>query len=433
MPLVASKEGYVIGSSRLADGPVRIELQRIPQADYPDYCWVDPAPNATETHNCGNCHQEIYDEWQRGGHAHSATNRRFLELYGGSDREKPGSDQWNLLAELPHGAAVCASCHAPSVEFDDPATDDMRRIAGVAAHGVHCDFCHKVQDVSIEQVGLTHGRFGMRLLRPRQGQLFFGPLEDVDRGEDTFSAVQRESRYCASCHEGTLFGVHVYKTWSEWLESPARQQGLQCQSCHMAPDGALSNIAPGMGGIERDPQTLASHDLLPGGQQAMLRRALEVDISTHREAQGWQCEVSIVARHVGHRVPTGFVDRHLILIVEAKDESGQALPARSGGVLPAAAGDLTARTGHLFGRLLHDDAGHSPVPFWRASGELSDTRLRPDQRESFAFGFPRSAARLSVRLIYRRFWQQVAQAKGWPSDDIVVWERDLGLDEALSQ
>ena len=72
----------------------------------------------------------------------------------------------------------------------------------------------------------------------RPKQLFFGPLDDVDRGEDAFSPLYRESRYCASCHEGIVFGVHVYSTYSEWLSSPARRAGKQCQDCHMAPTGA---------------------------------------------------------------------------------------------------------------------------------------------------------------------------------------------------
>src|SRR5262249_41172103 len=150
---------------------------------------------------------------------------------------------WNLRADHPFGIGVCASCHAPTAGFDD----DLTRLGGVAARGVHCDYCHKGADVTDGPLGLTHGRFGLKLLRPRDDQLFFGSLDDVDRGEDAYSPLYRQSRYCASCHEGVVFGVHVYSTYSEWLDSPARRQGQQCQSCHMAPTGRMSNIAPGKG------------------------------------------------------------------------------------------------------------------------------------------------------------------------------------------
>jgi hypothetical protein len=427
LPLTAWKEGYLIGSAAAARDDVTIELVPLPRVDNADYAWVDPTPNGAQPQNCGNCHPEIYDQWQHGGHAHSATNPRFLDLYGDGDGDaKRGSHgQWNLLAELPHGAAVCGSCHAPSLEFDDPASEDMRLVEGTSARGVHCDFCHKVRDVSAEQLGLSHGRFGMRLLRPRQGQLFFGPLEDVDRGEDTFSHVQRESRYCAACHEGILFGVHVYQTWSEWQASPARRQGLECQSCHMAPDGHLANIAPNMGGIDRDPRSLANHDLFPGGQLAMLRRALAMDIRVERGQDEVECRVELMARGVGHRVPTGFVDRHLILVVEAFDSAGDLLSPAEGNQLPAAAGDVAGQAGKLFGRWLHDEKGHGPVPFWRAAGEGADTRLQPERAEFMTFAFPEAATRLRVRLIYRRFWQEVAQAKGWLDDALVVFDREV--------
>src|SRR5262249_31537693 len=143
--------------------------------------------------------------------------------------------------------------------FNDPGYNDLRRAEGVALQGVHCDYCHKIAEVDNPQPGLTHGRFGLKLRRPAEGQLFFGPLDDVDRGDDAYSPLYRESRYCASCHEGTVFGVPVYTTYSEWLASPAAREGKQCQDCHMAPTGLLTNLAPGKGGIPRDPKTLANH------------------------------------------------------------------------------------------------------------------------------------------------------------------------------
>jgi hypothetical protein len=35
-----------------------------------------------------------------------------------------------------------------------------------------------------------------------------------------------------------------------------------------------------------------------------------------------------------------------------------------------------------------------------------------------------------VRLIYRRFWQEVAQAKGWAADDLVVFDRQVSVEPA---
>src|SRR5207249_5009167 len=157
------------------------------------------------------------------------------------------------LDQHPDGAGVCTACHAPTIAVGDPARYDLSKVRGVDAHGVHCDYCHKVSGDGGGRIGYTHGRYKLELKRPSEGQLFFGPLDDVDRGEDAYSGFYRESRYCAACHEGVVFGVHVYSTYSEWLDSPARRQGRHCQDCHMRPTGTMTNIAPGKGGIERDP------------------------------------------------------------------------------------------------------------------------------------------------------------------------------------
>src|SRR5262249_55033579 len=156
-------------------------------------------------------------EWSAGGHARSATGHHFRSLYDGTSWEGKANVGWGLLTQHPDGAGVCSSCHAPALRDDDPALLDLRRVSGVAARGVHCDFCHKVAGFGGDMSGLSHGRFNLRLLRPSQEQLFFGPLDDVDRGEDAYSPLYRDSRYCAACHEGVVFGVHVYSTFSEWL------------------------------------------------------------------------------------------------------------------------------------------------------------------------------------------------------------------------
>jgi len=32
---------------------------------------------------------------------------------------------------------------------------------------------------------------------------------------------------------------------------------------------------------------------------------------------------------------------------------------------------------------------------------------------------------MRLRLLYRRFWDEVAKTKGWPDDDIVIVDRTL--------
>lgn len=419
--ITAWKEGYFIGGSPFSLSPI-LRLTRLPAEDNSEYEWVDPAPNSFEIHNCANCHAEIYREWSDSGHAHSVTGRRFRNLYEGTDWHGNANVGWGLLTQYADGAGVCASCHAPAAK-----EYDLRQVQDVAAHGVHCDYCHKIESVAKGTIGLSHGRFNLRLLRPSEGQIFFGALDDVDRGEDAYSPLYRDSRYCASCHEGVVFGVHVYSTFSEWQASPAARQGQQCQDCHMKPTGRMSNMAPGHGGIPRDPKTLANHRFFDGSQSAMLRRSVKSSVRFERQADQVRAYVRLWAEGVGHCLPTGFVDRHLVLVVEGQTSEGRTVPLRAGPKLPALAGEeLAGRPGRLYARVLRDFEGRSPVPFWLAAPDPPpDTRLLPGKVEEDVFDFPATLTRLRLRVLYRRFWPEVARAKHWPADDrdLLVLER----------
>jgi hypothetical protein len=430
--VTAGRYGYFIAGRRVEDGSFDLRLKPLPAEDSEDYEWVDPAPDPATAGNCGNCHLDIYREWATGGHSRSATGRHFRNLYEGTDWSGENGVGWGLLTDHPDGAAVCASCHAPAIPAGDSALLDLRELKGVALHGVHCDYCHKVRGVADGTLGLTHGRFNLRLLRPQpdHGQIFFGPLDDVDRGEDAYAPLYRDSRYCASCHEGIVFGVHVYSTYLEWQQSPAWRAGKQCQDCHMKPTGRMTNFAPGHGGIERNPRTLANHRFFDGSQADMLHRCVRVSADARKENGRVRVEVRVGVEDVGHRVPTGFIDRHLILVVEGLRAKGEGIPADSGPRLPAVAGqELAGRSGRLYAKLLKDFDGHSPAPFWKANPEPVDTRLTPGEVDRSEYTFPGQVEKVRVRVVYRRFWEEVARSKNWPDRDLLVFERTFDVVE----
>ena len=424
--LTASKPGY-----RIASAPghsFSLKLEHLPTNDHDAYVWIDPHPDPAQANNCANCHGVIYREWQQSAHAKSATNPKFLSLYAGTDGQGPVQKTWNARAERPDGAAVCATCHVPTLR--SPTLDyDIREATGVAKSGIHCDYCHKIADAPTDKLGIRFGRDGLHLLRPANGDLLsFGPLDDAVRKGESFghSPLYKESRYCASCHEGIVFGVHVYGTYSEWLESPAKQQGKQCQDCHMAPTGKMTNIAPGKGGIERDPKTLASHHT-PGGSLDMLRQSLKLNVRASGVPGGRQVEVDLVAQRVGHRVPTGFVDRQLILLVEAFDEKGRRVELLDGPKLPASAGKGKDSPGMLYAKQLFGENGRSPVPFWLHVTKIEDTRLFPEQADRRTFLFSSAVRRVTVQLWYRRFWHEVAHLRGWNDNDMLIVEQSFSL------
>jgi hypothetical protein len=421
--ITAWKKGFFIGSAEFGRGVLTIRLTPLPGKDNEKYQWVDPTPGS-EKHACANCHAEIFREWSTSQHARSVTGYHFRNLYEGTARDGKTPAGWGLLRDHPDGAGVCASCHAPTVRDDDPALFDLTRAKGVNAQGVHCDYCHKIAETAIRFDGRAHGRFNLDLLRPKEGQLFFGPLDDSAQGDDALLPLYRDSRYCASCHEGVVFGVPVYTTYSEWLASPARKAGKHCQDCHMTPTGKMTNFAPGHGGVERDPRTLANHRFFQGSLQEMLRDCLKVKVTVSATPKEIISLVRLEVEGAGHAVPTGFVDRHLLLIVECLGADNRRLSPRAGPILPSAAGPTwEGKAGRLYAKLLKGLKGNSPAPFWRAEPRPNDTRLLPGKSDETKHSFPPGVMRIRVRILYRRFWEEDAQRKGWPNGDLVIFEK----------
>ncbi|MBX7164720.1 MAG: hypothetical protein K1X74_00105 [Pirellulales bacterium] len=430
--VTAALPGYVIAGAIVSAQPSTAQsvlgplvVRPVPDLDHADYAWVDPRPSAEQQQNCGNCHRGIYDDWSKSGHARAATNHHFKNVYDGTDATGQANRGWNLLAEHPEGAGVCTACHAPGVAAGTTAYDDLRAARSVDALGVHCDFCHKVAAAPEVPLGRTHGRYGLELRRPAEGQLFFGPWDDVARGEDVYTPLFTESRYCASCHEGVVFGTQVYGTYSEYLDSPAARAGKQCQDCHMAPTGQVTNIAPGKGGLARDPRTISDHRF-PAATAARLRAALGVEIAWQVGETRAQLEITLAARDVGHSVPTGFIDRNLVLVVAALDEHGQPLDREQGAELPELAGaEIQGRCGVVLAKQLRGPQGEQPVPFWQPQELVADTRLHPAQPQTHRWSFTGVAARLHVQLVYRRFWPATAAEKAWNDNEELVFDESF--------
>ena len=196
----------------------------------------------------------------------------------------------------------------------------------------------------------------------------------------------------------------------------------------MKPTGRMTNIASGNGGVERDPQTLGNHLFFDGSQEEMLRRCLQASVECQRSDDGVRAVVRLWTEGAGHRVPTGFIDKHLILTVEGEDAGGKPGPLRSGPILPSTVGkELEGRPGKLYAKLLHDFDGHSPAPFWQADSDAVDTRLAPGGADETTYNFPPEVVKVRVVVLYRRFWKEVSRSKGWPDGDVTVLHRQADV------
>ena len=433
--IAAAAPGFYNAGVRPSRFPVTLRLRPLPPPAQRDYRWVDPSPEASHPHACGRCHVELYREWAASGHATSVSNRWFVGLlYGtGTGANSPVPNQWTFAADLPELTAVCAPCHVPQAALNDPAMVDPRRVIGTAREGIHCDLCHKVTGVDVDRLPLQHGVHAYQFVTPPAGQqVFLGPLPDAISEGDAYSPVYRDARYCAPCHEGLLLGVHVYRTFSEWERSPAAQRGITCQDCHMPPPTERTNTAPGHGGVDRPRNQLAVHRFPGGDHPETLARALQLEkLVVTRLRERLEVNVTVRAGEVGHRVPTGFPQRHFILTVEARADDGTVLRCLGGPRLPGA---LTAyelpgtraepMVGMFFGRLLLKDS--QLAPFWKSHREV-DRTLGPGEARSGRFLFAldgHATGTVRVTLLYRRFYPIVLRQKGWPDQERTVWQHE---------
>jgi hypothetical protein len=454
--LTVWKEGFFNGGMEVKADTKSVEfvLSYLPEKDNPDYVWVDPVPNPNDDiKNCGDCHASIiYDQWSKNGHAGSANNKLFLSIYNGTDIEGKAVVQPGYKLDYPYSNGNCSNCHAPTAAVNNYFGVDMNNLDGVNKLGVSCDFCHKIKDIKLkENTSAVTGVMHMELLRPPEDhQIFFGPYTDVP-DPDVYSAKISKSIFCAPCHLGGYWGVPIYESYTEWLASPYSELGIECQDCHMTPDGIITNFAPGKGGVERDPTTIYTHNQPGSRDSSFLASAVEMRVKTYVTGNNLNVNIEIENIGAGHHVPTDQPMRNMILIVRAFDDDGTELNYLGENVIPFWGGRGSVTTGNYEGlpgkgfakilfeswtqyeRLRVDTKSQQiyPAPQWRTVKIKSDTRipaLKTD-KSKYEFQLNKSGGTYTVDclLIYRRTFKTWAKMKKWELKDIVLSEKKLEI------
>ncbi len=477
----AWKDGYYCASQPTVSPPatgVRLALRLVQTGDNPAYAWIPP----TGDNSCYSCKPGVTQVWlDNDAHGKSASNPRFLSMYNGTDllgNQSPPTRYTqtrdygrvpippDLLKpyygpgyklDFPATAGNCAACHIPGAAVDNPYAVDPNEVGGVDRFGIHCDFCHKIGGVRLDaETGLPYaempGVLSLDLRRPfpadkQRYQIFFGTFADDNVPmEDTRLPLIEQSQFCAACHYGIFWNTVVYDSYGEWLRSPYSdpETGKTCQACHTpAPtqvDGkALTNVAPGKGGVERDPLTIHAHTFVGASSQALLQNALSMNVAAQRQDSQVDVQVQITNDKTGHDVPTDSPLRHVILLVEAAGSSGQDLRLLQGETVPAWGGVGDPRQGYYaglpgkaFAKVLAElwtEISPSGA-YWNPTRVVSDNRLAPHASDTshYVFSLPaQSEATIHVRLIYRRAYRQLADQKQWDLPDILMAEKVITI------
>ena len=430
---------------------VQIVLTPVPQDDNAAYQFVTPQ-------TCGVCHPNQVSEWTNTPMSRAGLNTWVHDIYNGQG--------------TPHGMggfvytrdsifaptnpnSECAACHQPESWIPAPFSrmqgpQDAGYPSVAASHGISCDVCHKVADVDVSKInfpGIFPG--AVTFTRPTgatPNQVQYGVLGDTTVNFPTLmrSSYQPQLRaeVCGTCHQDrsdpeenhSYTGPISEPTYIEWLESPyADPQSplhADCVSCHMPASGQSTFCTVQVPPIPRDPSRIGSHNIR-GTTTEFLQNAVDLLMQTQVSGSTLQVNVTLANNNTGHHVPTGVTTRNMILLVEAWPDGGDPiadiLPYSGtqtvhplGGVGNPAQGYYAGRPGKLYAKVNHDALNNSTTFFTDATGIVFDTRIPALQSDNTAYAFtlPPTATNVHVRarVLYRRAWRALVDAKQWTQD-----------------
>ncbi|MEP0774669.1 MAG: hypothetical protein HRF46_09960 [Acidobacteriota bacterium] len=276
---------------------------------------------------CADCHTRQHEEWITSAHAASAASPLYRAMR-----------QWAHADAGEAVAARCAACHT------------VPTAAGERSTAVECGACHQVASGAGPDT---------LLIDPNRPVLAPRTSGDAPHPVAVTPAMAGEAP-CLPCH-GQLSNPAGVPLCTTGPEAAARTAGAPCIACHR-------------------PHAFA------GATTAEPHRAATVSL----DRRGETLRVTVLARGVGHALPTGPALRQVRLEVEILDRRGQRLF------------DNRTDPDALFARLLADSAGNVPAPPWRAMAVARDTRLAAGERRTLDYPLPPGAWTAEARLVYHR-------------------------------
>jgi hypothetical protein len=340
---------------------------------------------------CGECHEHFRSEWNASAHVKATRSAAFQRSLAAA-AETPGNSG---IRE------VCLTCHLPSLRFGQP--DEA---PGNPSEGVSCDGCHTLSAVKVEPKSAT------MTFDPGSGKKY-GPIVGAtghyfhDMG---YSALHAKSEVCAGCHHmtalltgGKLREVPVVLDYSDWLRVG---KGKACQDCHM-PSRGTEPVARGA----KPRPNVPSHSF-PGA--VLLGKATRLEAAV----RGRPGEVAVTIQHgAGHMMPSGYVDRRLLLRAEYQGPDGSKLAIEE----------------RSFGVFLVDEAGQ-PAPFFRAARVKEDRRIAPGRPhiETFVLPQPGVPGAVSVAAAPARVVFSLVAAPTAPELRAVYGEPELAVIKSVT-
>lgn len=361
--------------------------------------------------------------------------------------------------------------------------------ATAQGEGVTCDVCHKVIGVTLDENGFPYedqpGILSLQLLSPQaEADFTVGPFsttftKDGPTRHFTCSPIFSQSEFCAACHYGNFHGTVIYNSYGEWKQSAYSQRYLveneqkkenpgyrSCQDCHMSTEDEIAGTLPSQRdacSAEKIQNHDFDHNMMKFGQNLknlneyiplLVQDAASLDVASEilGDSNTLRVTVKVTNTKAGHKFPTDSPLRHLVLVVDVQDAQGYSVPQVGGDMIPVWGGVGTnkpfgmeaygGKPGRIFANLLVDkDTNESPTAaYWNptklavndtVNNVSSDTRLKPAEtnESQYSFAIPSNGdVYVSVRLMYRYAFFDLALQKGWARPDIEVVSKACMVD-----
>lgn len=384
---------------------------------------------------CATCHPTHYEQWSISNHAYAMVDPLFQALVAVRQVDDNGASD-----------RFCIQCHSsigtrggeivPGFSFEE--------LSPIVMEGITCESCHKVTGIARDY----NSGHEIDPAAPAQG-----PITDpVDNSyhASAASTVYEGSEFCGACHDVIeVSGLDLERPYREWLESPAADEGRNCQSCHMptstgpAAEGGPDRVihdhrfvgvdTPAVPGFLPDDEAAAHAARV----EALLTDIAAVDLQVASTVpQGEELDLVVTVANLidGHNLPTGstFI-RELWLEVVATDIDGNVVFET--GTLDAN-GDLRHYWSELepysdydlvtFGSGLIDRDGEPTLFPWRATEHWS-AAIPPLYDRTVTYFIPTAEAAagpldIQVRLRFRPLPPHLLRLVGLDAEAVPIYD-----------
>ncbi len=337
---------------------------------------------------CAACHGQVVEEWRTS--MHSQAHHDNDPIYG----------SMRTLRMKKQGAEIadkCVQCHNPRDTADPDSAAGKNGVSGAT--------CHAATAVDgTKGPGAKALSFSTDTLRgPHDLEAGASPVHGTGEASPLLADGQS---ICLACHDATQTpaGEAACTTGPEYIDfsataGDAPEAAQSCAECHMprveGASGVVSTRAD-----HASHAFMGPHHAWTGDDSEFMGTAVDLDVTLAAS----EATVTLVNR-TGHSFPTGFPGRMAVLMVVARDASGEAIWTNI-------SEDPMADSPQSVLNKVYVDADGTPTPAAFAKELERDNRLKPKETRTLTYALPEGVAVVEAKVVFRLLPPKLAEKLG---------------------